>query len=499
MRPLKENRYRIKLRKFEIRRRNHLLCLNMRIPLLLTAIVGITALAGRSRAQQPTKPSYEKLKQYEGLYEYFGNDKLLIAASPKDTMLYAIINKSKYPLKAHDSDVFYSQSNDPVQFLRNDKGEISGYTTDKKTFKLITKKVNFPVQMWYPRVVADPQHYAYQYTRPKQINDGLETGGIKGSGLDLQLLSNMMHEIVADKYPNVHSILILKNNKLVFEEYFYDYTRDTLQEMRSASKSMVSAMVGIAIQQGLIKSVHERLVDLLPEYHFANPSPLKDKITLKDLLDNQSGVNYDEAWDKTKGNETDMDASNDWVKYTFDLPMIDTPGIRGRYNSGNPITAGWIVEKYAKMPMRDYAAKNLFGPLGITDFKWNFKPDRSNINNYCQVLLTPRDMAKFGLLYLNNGVWKGKQVIPAAWVKESTTKQSVVENVDYGYLWWLKYFDAGNVRYYSFGAQGNGGQKIYVFRDQQLVVVTTGGNFNSQSPSDYLIKTYILPAFNPHQ
>ena len=105
-------------------------------------------------------------------------------------------------------------------------------------------------------------------------------------------------------------------------------------------------------------------------------------------------------------------------------------------------------------------------------------------------------MAKFGQLYLNNGTWNGRQVVPKEWVEESTVKHSVVQGVNYGYLWWLKYLDAGDVRYNSFAAQGNGGQKIYVFKDLDLVVVTTGGNFNTQSPADELIKKYILPGFN---
>ena len=105
-------------------------------------------------------------------------------------------------------------------------------------------------------------------------------------------------------------------------------------------------------------------------------------------------------------------------------------------------------------------------------------------------------MAKFGLLYLNHGSWYGKQVIPASWVKESFEKHSIVQGVDYGYLWWLKYLDADGVRYHSAGAQGNGGQKIYVWQQQNMVTVITGGNYNIQSPSDELIKKYILPAFN---
>jgi len=462
----------------------------------IIAVIAAFLLGSFSLPAAAQKIGYEQLKAYEGLYEFSNHTTLKIAASPIDSTLYAIISQSRYKLKYKEKDVFLDNANSPVTFLRGKTGAISGYTSNEGTFKLISHDVHFPAQMWYPRAVPDPKNFVYNYIKPEQLNDGLGTANLDGSGLDPKLLATMMHKIVAGQYPNVHSVLIIKNKKLVFEEYFYEYTRDTLQEMRSASKSVVSALAGIAIHQGLIKSVHEKLSALLPEYHFANPSPLKEQITLKDLLDNQSSVNYDEAWDKSMGNENDMGFSNDWVKYTFDLPMLDTPGVKGRYNSGNPITVGYIIEKHAGMKMYDYAAKNLFGPLGITDFEWNFKPDRSNSDNFCQVRLTPRDMAKFGLLFFNNGLWQGKQVIPAEWVAESTAKQSVVQGVDYGYFWWLKYLDAGSVRYHSFAAQGNGGQKIYVFRELDMIVVTTGGNYNTQSPADELIKTYVLPAFN---
>lgn len=191
-----------------------------------------------------------------------------------------------------------------------------------------------------------------------------------------------------------------------------------------------------------------------------------------------------------------MGNTHDRIKYTFDLPMVDTPGTRGRYNSGNPITVGRILELRTHMPLRNYAAQHLFGPLNIHDFTWNFKPDESNADNFCQVYLTPRDMAKFGLLYLQNGVWNNKTVVPQNWVKESTAKHSVVQGVNYGYYWWLKHLDTKNKSYPGFAAQGNGGQKIYVFKALKMVVITTGGNYNSQSPSDEIIRTYIPPAFD---
>ena len=124
------------------------------------------------------------------------------------------------------------------------------------------------------------------------------------------------------------------------------------------------------------------------------------------------------------------------------------------------------------------------------------KRPKSNAEDFCQIYLCPRDMAKFGLMYLDHGKWNGKQVVPAEWVKESFEKHSVIQGVDYGYLWWLKTLDANGVTYHGKAAQGNGGQKIYVWSEQNMVTVITGGNYNSQSPSNELISNYILPAFN---
>jgi CubicO group peptidase (beta-lactamase class C family) len=214
------------------------------------------------------------------------------------------------------------------------------------------------------------------------------------------------------------------------------------------------------------------------------------------MLANQSGLDCDVSNEKLEGNETKMDYSDDWVKFTLDLPMVDTPGGKGMYCSGNPVTVGRIIEKATKQNLPVFANETLFKPLGIKNYKWSFKPDKSNAEDYCQVYLTPREMAKFGLLYLNKGNWNGKQVVPATWVRETFEKHSIVQGVDYGYLWWLKYLDADGVRYYGKAAQGNGGQRIFIFPEQNMVVVATGGNYNTQSPADELIRKYVLPSFN---
>lgn len=444
-----------------------------------------------SFSQQQNKIPYTRLKEYEGIYEYRNHIKVLFAASPKDTALVAIINQSEYILKNESPDVFSTQY-DTITFFRDVHNVPVGYISKNDTFRLISKNVFFPETMWYPRLKGKD---VYEYKIPDDLNDGLIVGDINKTVLDTSLLRQMMQKIINGIYPNVHSVLIIKDGKLVFEQYFYQYTKDSVQELRSASKSIYSAIAGIAIDKGFINR-NETVLSFFPEYTLKNMSDAKKRITVENLLTQQTGLDCDISNPKSEGNETTMDYSDDWVKFTLDLPMIDTPGGKGMYCSGNPVTLGRIIEKTTRIPLLQFAAKNLFEPLGFNNYKWDFKPDKSSAENYCQIYLTPREMSMFGLLYLNNGVWKGKQIVSSNWVNESFAKHSIIQGVDYGYLWWLKYLDADGVRYYTKAAQGNGGQRIYVMKEQNMIVVITGGNYNSQSPSDELMAKYILPAFN---
>jgi CubicO group peptidase (beta-lactamase class C family) len=445
-----------------------------------------------SFSQKQNKISYKQLKDYEGVYDYAGHLKVSFAASPKDTALVAIINQSEYVLKNESPDVF-STRYDTIRFLRDSHTVPLAYISKGDTFKLISKDVFFPETMWYPRLKGKDR---YEYKIPENLHDGLPVGNISKTIRDTMLLKEMMRKIISGIYSNVHSVLIIKDGKLVFEQYFYQYTKDSLQEMRSASKSFFSALTGIAIDKGFIKSRNKKVLSYFPEYTLKNMTDAKKQITVENLLTQQTGLDCDISNSKSAGDETLMDYSDDWVKFTLDLPMIDIPGGNGRYCSGNPITLGRIIEKTTNMPLLEFAKNNLFKPLGFTNYKWYFKPDRSNAENYCQLYLTPREMSKFGWLYLNNGIWNGKQLISSDFITQSFEKHSVIQGVDYGYLWWLKYLDAEGVRYYTKAAQGNGGQRIYILKEQNMVVVITGGNYNSQSPSDELMKKYILPAFN---
>lgn len=439
--------------------------------------------------------SYKELAEYEGLYEYINNTTLKIAASPIDTTLLCIINQSRYPFTTIGKDIFLNPVKDSVVFLRNNLNKVVGYIAGKDTFSLLPQKVKFPKQMWYPRLNI-PENYKYSYQQPKKDNDGLNTGNLDNTGLDKTLLNEMVQKIVDGTYPNVHSILIIKDGKLVFEEYFYEHDKNKLHELRSATKSFISALTGIAIEKGYIKSINEKVLPYFPEYIFKNNTDAKNKITIENLLTNQSGLDCDIYNPKATGNESIMAYEKDWIQYSLDLPMLDSAGGIGQYCSSNPIILGRIIEKATKITLPEFAKQTLFKDLGIKKFDWNFKPDPSSGETFCQLNLRSRDMAKLGLLYLNNGVWNGKQVIPKNWVEQSLAKHSVVAGLDYGYLWWTKYLDADGVRYYGKLAQGNGGQKIYIFKELNLVTVITAGHYNMQSSSNELNAKYILPAFN---
>jgi CubicO group peptidase (beta-lactamase class C family) len=345
--------------------------------------------------------------------------------------------------------------------------------------------------MWFAKGDGK-QPYHWAYTQPKDLRDGIPVGSIVNSGLDTGLIHTMINRIVDQSYNDVNSILIIKDGKLVLEEYFYGFTADSLHQLRSATKSFSSALVGIAVDKHLIKSTGEKLLSYYPEYTIANMDDRKKAITIYDVLTQQSGFACDDDDSNSIGNEVKIYPTNDWIKTMLDLPMVDTPGRKGSYCSGNIFLLNRIVEKVSHQTLHDFARDNLFSKLGVTRFDWDFVPDQSHQDSFGQVSLRPRDMAKFGLLYLNNGKWNGTQVISSDWVKQSITKHSNIRGIDYGYLWWCENLQANGKIYYGAAAKGNGGQRIFIWPGQNMLAVITAGNYNTQSPANKMLIECVL-------
>jgi CubicO group peptidase (beta-lactamase class C family) len=474
------------------------------ISMRVTALVlGSILVAGCASVQQNldhappamADPELVRLRQYEGLYEYENGTTLQIAASPADKILFAVISDARYPLKPLSGDTFTNSTNQRVLFTR-EGGAVAGYTLPDngsgQVFRRLSSDVHFPVEMWYPR---SPDAPVYSYVPPRDLEDGLPVGAIRGPALDRARIEEMVRRIARGEYPDVHSVLILEKSVLVLEEYFYEYNAETVHQLRSATKSFVSALIGIAIDQGLIESVRAPVLPYFTaEYErIENLTESKRKITIEDLLTQRSGLECND-WDPASaGNESRMGQSEDWVKFILDLPMVHEPGTVASYCSGGVVLLGRIVERASGRNIEDFAREHLFGPLGIHQFEWRFEPDRSSSETFVQLSLRPRDMVRFGLLFAQGGRWNGRQILSEEWVEASTARHTAVGDTDYGYLWWRPYLNVAGGQHHGILATGNGGQKIYIWPELDLIVVLTGGNYNEDSPVNKLLINYILP------
>ena len=330
---------------------------------------------------------------------------------------------------------------------------------------------------------------SYIYKQPHNINDGITAGTLAEAKIDSLAIADMTEMILSDEYINVHSVLIARYNKLVYEEYFNGEARDKPHFMASVGKSFASAMVGIAIDRGYLKGVNEELLDLFEYSSMNNYDPRKEKITLKHVLTMTTGLECGPRTKKESYCGYQVRFKIDPLKYLLELPLQANPGELYEYNDGTPIFANAAPSIRSGISPKVFQEDYLLNPMGIV---------------YDNEVLgfTSRDMLKFGLLYLNKGVWNGERLISEKWVEESTRVHvtDVNQYVDgYGYFWWISTYDVNGTKRRVFYAAGNGGQMIYCIPSLDMVVVTTGGNINQFSrelmaqPFIILAK-HILPA-----
>jgi len=357
---------------------------------------------------------------------------------------------------------------------------------------------------------------AYTYQLPADLSDGWQVAHLDDFDISAQPLIQMMDDINNKTYKNIDSVLIIRNNTLVFEAQireslnsYDDYVNNTdiaIHSLQSVSKSFASALVGIAIDQHLINSEENNLYDFFHQYNdFDNWDDKKSQITLKNVLTMRHGWQWDEWSHGYSDSRNSLGEiyrhSPDHVKGLLDLPMASTPGSTYSYSTIASVALGAAVETSVQMQLEDFAEQYLFEPIGITTAIWAFTPvGRAHTGG--GLWLGQRDMAKFGQLYLNKGRWDGQQIISEDWINRSTKRHVLFDyghSDGYGYQWWMKEFKLENgTTIDSFSAQGNGGQFIYVLPTLNAVVVFTGGNYNSQllyQPVELMTK-YVLPAFN---
>ncbi len=317
---------------------------------------------------------------------------------------------------------------------------------------------------------------------------GWRTSTPEQQGMDSESLARMMQQIARQDY-KIDGVVVVRNGYVVAEAYVFPFEQDDLHIVYSCTKSVVSALVGIAIDQGAIEGVAQPVLDFFPDRAVANVDANKEAMTLEDVLTMSNGLNCRDSYLYNWEGLTQMRNSADWTQFVLDLPMREEPGTRFEYCNGGAHLLSAIVQETTGMGASDFARARLFGPLGITTFEWPSSPQGVSIG-YSDLCLTPRDMAKFGYLYLNEGAWDGEQVVPSAWVEASTSRHIRAGTLSdgYGYQWWV---DAAG--YYM--ALGYSGQYIVVVPDKDLVVVfvSTLADEDFFVPEE-LLKQYVLPA-----
>lgn len=339
--------------------------------------------------------------------------------------------------------------------------------------------------------------------RPIKPDSGWESSK---DSYDKEKIRELKRKIAENFYKEIKSLVVISDGKLSIEEYFNGAERETLHNTRSVGKSFASAIMGIAINDGHIKSEEQTLKDFYDLRNFANHSPKKESVTLKSLMTMSSGFDADDFEEKSRGNEENMYPTADWVKFALDLPMDDKKRVGEKWNyfTAGVILLGDLINKSVPEGFERYADKKLFKPLGITQYEWQYTPLKVP-STAGGLKMSALDFARFGQLYKNGGKWKGQQVIPTHWVDKSFTKQIKLpfgDNEFYGYLFWNKTYSVKGKKFEAFYATGNGGNKIFIFKDQPLVVVITATAYNKwyqHSQADSMMERYILPAVTKSQ
>ncbi len=349
----------------------------------------------------------------------------------------------------------------------------------------------------------------YIYKIPENKNDTWIRANMNDVGIDESKITQLINHIKNGKHKDIHSILILRNGKLVLEEYFglngklsgtfiNNVFRNKVHHLASTTKGVFSALCGIAIDEELISDVNDPIYKYLTEYKNSF-TPEKKQIKIKDMLTMKAGWEWEQfkyPWSDSRNNAAEMYKCGDMIKYVIERPLAAEPGIKFKYSNGEPTVLGAVLKNASGMEVNTFAEERLFNPLGITEYIWTRYPDES-LETDGGLALRSRGLAKIGQLFLNNGKWKGDQIISENWIKESIMPRvNLSRNRSFGYYWnEMKYnFDGEEEK--AFFVPGDGGQFLIVLPSLDMVIVFTAGNYGTNPTTIYwnIIQNEILPA-----
>lgn len=321
-----------------------------------------------------------------------------------------------------------------------------------------------------------------------------------GSTYDAGLIAELDKAVADDVYKLLNGIVVMKDGELLFERYYNDTKISSLHNPRSVGKTFASIVLGIALRDGHIESLDQTLADFYDLDKYKNPSPKKSAVTLRQLVTMSSGFNAFDFDPRSIGNEENMYPTDNWVDWALDLPMAGdrVPGDAWYYFTGGAVLLGDILDQSVPGGLEAYADRVLFKPMGIRKYQWEYTPQKV-ANTAGGLQMSARDFAKIGQLYANRGQWRGRQLVPADFVDMSfeAAFPDVGYGNGYGFFWWLKSYTVKGRDLPVAYASGNGGNKIFVFRDEPIVVAITAsayGQMYAHPQVDEIMERYILPA-----
>jgi len=324
----------------------------------------------------------------------------------------------------------------------------------------------------YPKPEMKNPACIYHYQAPDLRDDGIEVSAYQNEN-DSAFIHSIVSEIVKGEYGRIHSFLLYKNQKLVCEEYFYGYSPYDLHQIESCTKSLISLLVGIAKDKNLIQDLNEPICKVFPEYnHLKTPEYIN--INIEHLLTMTSG--FDPQNDM-------LFNSDDRVKFALNREIVHKPGTRFQYDGGNTEILGAIIKSKTGMYADEFAEKFLFNPLKINSYNWELLKQGGYPCMAGTLELAPRDMIKIGSIVLTNGKFRNTRIISEDWILQSTSKKTKthIPGDNYGYQWWNLNLKSADNNYKAIWANGFGSQFIYIFPEINVVISTTGHNYEGDS------------------
>lgn len=345
---------------------------------------------------------------------------------------------------------------------------------------------------------------SYRYAPPRDEGDGWPVGTLESVGISTDSISRLVQSLANATVDSLgalrlHGVLIARHGRLVLEEYFHGEHGQKPHDTRSASKTVVTVLIGAAMQAGVPISPGT------PVYAVMRPGAgdldaRRRALTLEHLLTMSSGYDCDDNGDDRPGNEsaiTDQDQNPDWYGMILDLDVVREPGAQAVYCSINPHLAGGVLARVAGRSLPELMHELVGEPLGMRGYYIPITPTGDGYFGGGW-RFRPRDFMKLGQLYLNGGTWNGRRVVSEEWVRRSTQpRYSMSAAARYGYQWWMREYPYAGRTVQAYYASGNGGQYVVVIPALDLVIAAYGGNYNERAGGlmvSELIPRYILPA-----